>query len=161
MTNQPTSETAVVIERIFDAPVELIWKLWTQPEHFKNWYGPQNFSIPVAEMDLCIGGKRLICMEMPTPDGSMKMWTTGEFLEIVENQRLVYTESMSDEHGNIIEQTGSGGSPTTTQVMVVLEQLANGTKMTMTHAGLPENAQGANSGWNQAFDKLAEYAKTV
>lgn len=161
MTDKSLSETAVVIERTFNAPIELIWQLWTQAEHFKNWYGPKGFSIPVAEMDVRVGGKRLVCMEMQTPDGSMKMWTTGEYLEIVEHQRLVYTESMSDEHGNIIEQSGENAPPTTTQVTVVLEQQDGGTKMTMTHMGIPENAEGANSGWNQAFDKLAEYALSL
>ena len=60
---------------------------------FQKLVRPKGFTVPVAEMDVRVGGKRLICMEMKTPDGSMKMWTTGEYTEIVPNQRLVYTES--------------------------------------------------------------------
>jgi len=39
---------SVVIERLFEAPVDLIWKMWTEPEHFKEWYGPTGARIPVA-----------------------------------------------------------------------------------------------------------------
>jgi uncharacterized protein YndB with AHSA1/START domain len=67
--------------------------MWTQPEHFKKWYGPKGFTVPVAEMDVRVGGKRLVCMEMRTPDRSMKMWFTGEYSEVVPNERLVYTDS--------------------------------------------------------------------
>ena len=155
------TENAVVIERTFDAPIDLIWQMWTQPEHFQNWYGPKGFTVPVAEMDVRVGGKRLICME--SPDGSMKMWTTGEHIEVSPIERLVYTESMSDENGKVKSASDMGmpeGFPTTTEVSVVLEDLGGRTKMIMTHAGVPADSPGA-SGWNQAFDKLAEHLETV
>ena len=116
----------VVLERSFDAPVELIWQLWTEPEHFRAWYGPGGASIPVARMDVRVGGTRLVCMEMDTPGGPRQMWFTGEFLEVVVNERLVYTDSMSDEHGNVLSAAEAGmpaGHPTTTQVTVELEDL--------------------------------------
>ncbi len=97
MTDNDGSRDAVVIERSFDAPVGLIWQMWTDPHHFKAWYGPNGATVPVAKMDVRVGGTRLVCMEMQTPDGAMQMWFTGEYREVVENQRLVYTESMSDE----------------------------------------------------------------
>ena len=102
MSDNTVSKDAIVIERTFDAPVDLIWKMWTQAEHFKNWYGPTGFSIPVAELDVRVGGKRLVCMEMQTPERTMKMWTTGAHLAVVPNQRLVYTESPADENGNAL-----------------------------------------------------------
>jgi uncharacterized protein YndB with AHSA1/START domain len=98
MSNPTISrEDAVVIERTFDAGVDLIWQMWTDPEHFKKWYGPKGFTVPVADMDLRVGGRCLICMA--SPDGSMKMWMMGEYTEIIPNERLVYTESPADEHG--------------------------------------------------------------
>jgi len=156
MSDARVSENAIVIERTFDAPVNLVWQLWTDPEHFKQWYGPTGFTIPVAEMDLQVGGKRLICMA--SPDGKMKMWTTGEFTEINPTSRLAYTESMSDENGNIMDM--GGDYPTTTTVIVELTEEDGRTKMTMTHEGVPADSPGA-SGWNQAFEKLAEYAGTL
>lgn len=164
MGDSTISKDAIVIERIFDAPVDLIWQMWTRPEHFKKWYGPQGFSVPVAEMDVRAGGKRLVCMERQTPEGSMKLWTTGEYLEVVSNQRLVYTESPADENGNVVSPSVYGMDddehPATTEVSVLLEDLDGRTKMTMTHAGLPSN-EGANAGWEQAFDKLADHIETV
>lgn len=159
--NSKSNQDAVVIERTFEAPVDLVWQMWIDPEHFKQWYGPQGFSVPVAEMDLRVGGKRLICMA--SPDGSMKMWTTGEYTEIVPRVRLVYTESPADEDGNLVSPAATGmpeGYPATTEVSVVLEGLDGRTKMVMTHAGMPAGS-GAGGGWEQAFDKLAEHIETV
>ena len=156
MSNSTISEDAVVVERTLDAAVDLIWQMWTDPEHFKRWYGPMGFSVPVAEMDVRVGGKRLVCMT--SPDGSMKMWTTGEFTEIVPNERLAYTESPSDENGNALPPSAMGmpeGYPAVTEVIVVLEDLGGSTKMVMTHAGVPASS-GAGGGWSQAFDKMAE-----
>jgi uncharacterized protein YndB with AHSA1/START domain len=157
------SKDAVVIEKTFEAGISLIWQMWTQPEHYKKWYGPKGFTIPVAEMDLRVGGKRLVCMEMQRPDGAMKMWTVGEFKEVSPSTRLVYTESMSDEKGNILSPSMMGmppGYPEMTEVTVVLEDLGGRTKMIMTHAGMPASS-GADGGWNQAFDKLVEHLKSV
>lgn len=149
----------IVIERVFNAPIELIWQMWTQPEHFQNWYGPKGATVPVAKMDVKVGGKRLICMEMQRPNGSMKMWSTGEYIEIIPNTKLVYSDSMSDENGNIMSASAMGmpeDFPVTTEVIIVLEDLGGKTKMTMTHAGMPAN-QGASGGWEQAFDKMSNY----
>ena len=161
MGDHPISQDAVVIERYFDAPVSLIWQMWTDPEHFKKWYGPKGFTVPVAEMEVRVGGKRLICMA--SPDGSMKMWTTGEYLEIVPNERLVYTDSPADENGNVVSPAAMGrpeGYPATTEVTVLLENLDGRTKMVMTHAGIPADSGGAG-GWAQAFEKLADHIETV
>ena len=148
---------AVVIERMFDAPVDLVWRMWTDPEHFSAWYGPNGATIPIAEMDVRVGGSRLVCMEMETPNGSMQMWFTGEYGEVVENERLVYTESMSDEHGNVVAPSAVGmpeGHPVTTEVRVELEDVGGATRMVMTHRGIASDSPGA-AGWAMAFDKLA------
>jgi uncharacterized protein YndB with AHSA1/START domain len=158
MNDSILSKDAVVIERTFDAPINIIWQLWTQPEHFRQWYGPKGFTVPVAQLDVRVGGRHLICMEMQTPDGSMKMWSTGEYTEVVPTERLVYTESMSDEHGNVISNSEA---PETTQVTVLLEDVGGRTRMVMTHAGVPNTENGANSGWSQAFEKLVHYLATV
>ena len=156
------SENAVVIERSFDAPVDLIWQMWTDAEHFKAWYGPDGATIPVAKMDVRVGGTRLVCMEMQAPGGPMQMWFTGEYREVVENQRLVYTESMSDENGNVLSPSDMGmpeGHPTTTEVRVELEDIGGRTKMLMTHAGVPADSPGA-AGWTMALDKLTAHVET-
>ncbi len=161
MTDYTAPPAAVVIERSFDASVDLIWQMWTQPEHFKAWYGPVGATVPVAKMDVRVGGRRLLCMEMKTPNGLMHMWFSGEYRDVVENQRLVYTESMSDENGNVLLPSDMGmppGHPATTEVIVELEAVGGRTKMVMTHAGVPGDSPGA-AGWAMAFDKLASHVE--
>jgi uncharacterized protein YndB with AHSA1/START domain len=159
MADNNDSGDAVVIERSFDASVDLIWQMWTDPEHFKAWYGPDGATIPVAKMDVRVGGTRLVCMQMQSPGGPMQMWFTGEFREIVEDERLVYTESMADENGNLVSPSEMGmpeGHPLTTEIRVELEDIGGRTKMVMTHAGVPRDSPGA-TGWTMAFDKLAAH----
>lgn len=147
----------VRIEREFDAPLELVWKMWTDPELFKQWYGPNGMSVPTAEMDVTVGGTRKVCMEMQSPERSMSMWFTGLYKEINAPHRLVYTESMCDEAGNIIPPQSMGmpdGFPDITEVIVELSEVGGRTKMIMVHVGVVEGTAGAG-GWNQAFDKLS------
>lgn len=163
MSESGNAQDSVVIERTFDAPIDLVWQLWTDSEHFARWYGPQGATIPVATMDVREGGKRLICMEMQTPNGAMQMWFTGEFRKVEPQQRLVYTDSMSDEDGNVLDPASMGmpaGHPKTTEVTVQLEAQGEETKMVMTHAGVAADSGGAG-GWKQAFDKLGTYIDTL
>lgn len=156
MSEQTGTANSVVIERTVDAPRTLVWQMWTEAAHFQAWYGPEGASIPTAEMDVQVGGRRLICMEMQTPNGPMQMWMTGSYLEIDEPTRLVYTESMSDEHGNVKSAAEMGmpeGHPEVTEVVVELEDLGQRTKMVLTHVGVPADSPGA-AGWNMALDKL-------
>ena len=161
MGDNSGSQDAVVIERTFDAPVHLIWQMWTDPQHFKAWYGPDGASIPVAKVDVRVGGTRLVCMEMPSPNGPMQMWFTGVYREVVENTRLVYTEAMSDESGNVASPSDLGmpeGHPMTTEVRVLFEDLAGRTRMVLTHVGIPGDSPGA-AGWVMALDKLTDYVR--
>jgi uncharacterized protein YndB with AHSA1/START domain len=161
MTDARGSKDAVVIEHRFDAPVELIWQMWTDPDHFRAWYGPEGASIPVAKMDVRVGGARLVCMEVQSPNGPMQMWFTGEYLEVLENQRLVYTESMSDENGVVKSPADMGmpeGHPTTTEVRVEIHPVGGGTRMLLTHTGVPDDSPGA-AGWRMAIDKLTAYLR--
>jgi uncharacterized protein YndB with AHSA1/START domain len=151
------SQDAMVIERSFDAPVDLIWQMWTDPEHFKAWYGPAGATIPVAKMDVRVGGTRLVCMEIQSPDGPMQMWFAGEYREVVENERLVYTDAVSDENGHLSSPSDVGmteGHPVATVVRVELEDVGGRTKMVLTHFGIPADSPGA-TGWAMALDKLA------
>ena len=163
MSNNNEDANSVMIERTIDAPVDLVWKMWTEAEHFKSWYGPQGAAIPKAEMDATVGGSRHICMQVQTPNGEMTMWFVGEYKEVNPPTRLVYTESLSDEQGNIIDPVQMGmpeGHPGVTEVVVELEGLDNQTKLKMSHIGVPADSPGA-MGWNMALDKLAVYVTEV
>ena len=146
----------VQIERTFDAPIDLIWAMWTEAEHFANWYGPMGAKIPKAEMDVRVGGRRQIGMEMETPGGPMQMFFVGEYREVDPKTRLVYTESMADADGNAMspEQMGMpAGAQMETVIVVELVDLGNRTRMVMTHIGVPADSPGGQ-GWAMAIDKM-------
>ena len=148
----------VRIEREFDAPIEMVWDMWTKAKLFQTWYGPKGMSVPTAEMDVVVGGTRKICMEMVTPDRTMSMWFTGVYKEVSRPTRLVYTESMCDADGVLIPPQAMGmpdGHPDVTDVIVELEDLGGRTRMTMVHVGVPEGTAG-EGGWLQAIEKLSE-----
>lgn len=149
----------VRIERKFDAPVQTVWNMWTDPDLFKSWYGPNGMSVPTAEMDVVVGGTRKICMAMESPERSMQMWFSGVYKEVSPPHRLVYTESMCDQDGNLISPKTMGmpdGFPDITEVILELSDVEGKTLMTMVHVGVIEGTAG-DGGWNQAFDKLSEY----
>jgi uncharacterized protein YndB with AHSA1/START domain len=154
-------ENELVITRIFDAPRDLVWKAWTDPEHCMKWWGPKNFTAPVCRMDLRVGGKYLNCMR--GPDGK-EYWSTGIYKEIVKPEKLVFTDSFADENGNVVPASHynmPGKFPLEMVVSVTFEELDGKTKMTLVHSGMPKGEMGemAGIGWNQSFDKLAETLK--
>ena len=123
---------------------------------FRAWYGPNGATIPVAKMDVRVGGNRLVCIEVSTPPGAMRMWFTGEYREVVKNKRLVYTESLSNESGEVMSPSNAGTPdrhPITTVVTVELDDVAGRTTMLLSHAGIPAESPGA-VGWTMALDKL-------
>ena len=148
----------VRIEREFDAPIETVWNMWTNADLFASWYGPMGFSVPVAEMDVRVGGTRKICMEMETPERTMSMWFIGVYKEISAPNRLTYTESMCEPDGTLIPPSAMGmpeGSPDITEVIVELTENGGKTRMTMIHIGVPAGTAG-EGGWMQAINNLAE-----
>jgi uncharacterized protein YndB with AHSA1/START domain len=152
----------LVITRVFDAPLALVWKVWTDPEPFKQWWGPKTFTCPACKIDLRVGGKYITCMR--SSEGK-DYWTTGVYREIVPMKRIVYTDSFADEKGNVVPAShyGMPGDdwPKEMQVTVTFEDLGSKTEMTLKHFGLPagkmEDMTGV--GWNESFDKLAESLK--
>jgi uncharacterized protein YndB with AHSA1/START domain len=148
----------LVITRVFDAPRELVWKAWTEPERMKKWWGPKGFTSPVSKIDLQVGGKYLNCMR--SPEGK-DYWSTGVYREVVAPERLVMTDSFADAEGNVVPATYYGMStdfPLELQVTATLEEHEGKTKMTLRHVGIPagEMSELTGAGWNESFDKLAE-----
>jgi uncharacterized protein YndB with AHSA1/START domain len=153
------NKNELVITREFDAPVERVWKAWTDPESVKHWWSPKEWSTPVFRMDFRVGGKFVMCMR--GPDGK-DIWGTGIYREIVPLQRFVVTDSFADEKGNVVPATKYGMNPDMPLEMLItvtLEKLGpNKTRMTLRHSGMPASEQtGANQGWSEMFDKLVQY----
>jgi uncharacterized protein YndB with AHSA1/START domain len=151
----------LVITRIFDAPRELVWKAWTDPEQMKRWWGPKEFSSPACTMDVRVGGSYHFCMRSPQ---GQDFWSTGVYREIVPPLRLVYSDNFADEKGNIVPASYygvPGDWPEETVVTVTLEEFEGKTKMTLRHVGIPAGfmREMTGAGWNGSFDKLAESLK--
>ena len=81
----------LTLTRLIDAPRALVWKAWTDPEHLKKWWAPAPLTTPECEMDLRPGG--VLRTLMRAPDGT-EYPTQGIFLELVENERLVFTDAL-------------------------------------------------------------------
>ncbi|MBI4312394.1 MAG: SRPBCC domain-containing protein [Chloroflexi bacterium] len=157
---QMTSD--LVITRTFDAPRELVWKAWTEPERLMRWWGPKGFTAPACKIDLRVGGKYVNCMR--SPDGK-DYWSTGVYREIVPMERIVCTDSFADEKGNVVPGSHYGMGedfPLEMVVTMTLEEVGGKTRMTLRHGGMPagEHSEGAGAGWNESFDKLAEVLAT-
>jgi uncharacterized protein YndB with AHSA1/START domain len=147
----------LAITRVFDAPRELVWKAWTDPDIAKKWWGPKGFTTPSCRMDPRPGGKYLNCMR--GPDGK-DVWSTGTYAEVVPPSRLVMSDSFSDENGNPVPASHygfKGDFPMELRITVTFEEQGGRTKMTLRHEGMPagEHSRGAMKGWNEMFDKLS------
>ncbi|MBX7152698.1 SRPBCC domain-containing protein [bacterium] len=151
----------LVITRIFDAPRELVWKAWTDPQHLMRWWGPKNFTSPLCKIDLRVGGKYLFCMR--SAEGQ-EFWSTGVYKEIVPPERIVWTDNFADKDGNIVPASSlgiPGDWPDELLVTLTFEDIGGKTKMTLVHKGLPagEMIDMTSTGWNESLDKLAETLK--
>jgi uncharacterized protein YndB with AHSA1/START domain len=155
-TKNETAENVAVINRNFNAPVELVWKAWTDPQHLMRWWGPKEFTSPACKMDFRVGGKYHFCMR--SPEGQ-DIWSTGVYREIVPLKKIVWTDSFADEKGNVVSANhyGMGDLPLEFEVTITFEDQGSKTKFTLHHKGLPagEMIEMTQFGWNESLDKLA------
>jgi uncharacterized protein YndB with AHSA1/START domain len=147
---------AIVITREFDVPRERVWAAWTDPQQVSRWWGPKGWSSGTNRIDLRVGGKYIFNMQMP--DGQ-NVWSCGRYLDIVPLERLVCTDSFSDEQGNIASGTEYGlpeDAPLEYYMTVELAEVNGKTRMTVTHIGMPEGDMKEMSvqGLNESFDKM-------
>ena len=153
------AERVLVITRVFDAPRSLVFKAWTDPEHVGRWWGPKGFTTPFCKIDLRPGGAFHYCMRSPEGRG---FWGKGIYREIVEPERIVFTDFFADEEGNPVPATHYGMSPDWPAEMLVTVTFADHegkTKLTLQHAGIPSGAEGdsCEAGWTQSLERLAEH----
>jgi uncharacterized protein YndB with AHSA1/START domain len=149
------------ITRVFDAPRELVWKVWTDPEHMKQWAGPRQFMATHVENDPRPGGKWRLCLHtdgFDVGDGELKkfdLWQGGETLEVVEPERLVYTFKW--------DQNPGLSSNVETVITITLKEDDGKTTMDFRQAffATAGDRDGHMQGWNSALDKLQDYLGEV
>jgi predicted 3-demethylubiquinone-9 3-methyltransferase (glyoxalase superfamily)/uncharacterized protein YndB with AHSA1/START domain len=150
-----------VIRRIIDAPLALVWKAWTEPEHVVRWWGPKDYTSPSAKIDLRVGGKYIFCMRAPQEQGGQDSYTAGIYQRIVPLQLLEFTQGLSDEQGNPIDPQAAGMPPDfPKEIRTVVAFKAKGgmTELTITEYGWTPGVMSVFSlaGMHQSIDKLAE-----
>lgn len=159
MANNTANEPErMVITRIFDAPRELVWKAWTDPQYVMQWWGPKGFTSPICRIDFRVGGKFLCCMR--SPDGQ-EFWNGGEYHEIVPHEKIVSSMYFADAEGNKVDPSVYGiehEAIADACDVTLFEDLGNGqTKLTFIGNETKEEAEnsGQAEGWNQILEKLA------
>jgi uncharacterized protein YndB with AHSA1/START domain len=141
------TEPDLSITRVFDAPRDRVWREWTDPEAFADWYGGAEAEVPVSSvsMDLREGGAWKATM-FAGPERQQIDWR-GEYREVVEPERLAFT--VTDRPGDVFDL-----------VTVALTDLGDGrTEMVMEQTGghmTPEGYERAKQGWGGFFDRMAE-----
>lgn len=154
----------IVIERVFDAPRDLVFKAWTEPERVMQWWGPKGFTSPACTIDLRPGG--VWHSAMRSPDGQ-DFWSKGVYREVVPPARLVTTDQFSDAQGNVVEPTQYGMSaewPREALITLAFDDLAGKTKLTVRHAvgsAPAKEREMCEQGWSESLDKLADYLAAV
>lgn len=150
------------VTRIFDAPLELVWRAWTDPELVRQWWGPDYFTSPSAKLDLRVGGTSLVCMRAPKEFGGMDMYSTWVYQEIRPLERIEFIQNLSDENGQHLDPSTLGlppEFPSDLRTVVTFKDLGAGrTEMTVTEYNLPtpdtEMGKNAELGLNQSLDKM-------
>ena len=110
-TAQNLRKEDLVVTRIIDAPVEMVWKAWTEPQHVMKWWGPKYYTSPFCKIDLREGGKYIFAMRAPADQGGQDMYTAGVYKKIRPMEYLEFTQGMSDKDGNPINPQQVGMPP--------------------------------------------------
>ena len=145
MADNEGSRDSVVIERSFDAPVDVVWQMWTVPEHFAAWYGPEHFDTPRERIhiDLRVGGRYELTMVQR--DNGAEFAIGYEIVELVEPELIVLRSDPMPEMGM--------HEPTITRVE--FNDHGAKTRMTLSDGPYPAGRDHAEAGWTAAFDDLA------
>jgi uncharacterized protein YndB with AHSA1/START domain len=151
----------LVVRRIIDAPLESVWKAWTDPAQVRRWWGPKHFTSPSCAIDLRVGGKYVFCMRAPEEMGGQDSFTAGTYTRIIPMQRLEFTQGLADKDGNPIDPAQAGmppDFPTTLRTSVVFKAKGSMTEITITEYDWPVGQMFVFSlaGMHQCMDKLAD-----
>jgi uncharacterized protein YndB with AHSA1/START domain len=160
MNTEPMKRN-VVVTRVFDAPIEQVWKAWGDPEYVKQWWGPIGFTCTVANMDFREGGTSLVCMRAPKEFGGQDLYNTWTYKKIVPMQRIEYILNFTNEEGKAFDPAEMGlpaGVPKEVLNVNIFKDLGNSTtELTITEHGYTSDQAHdiSKAGLEQCLDKMA------
>jgi uncharacterized protein YndB with AHSA1/START domain len=145
------SDREIEMTRLFDAPRELVFEAFTNPEHVPHWFGPRGWSVPVCEIDLRPGGAWRYVLRGPNDE---EMGMSGVYQEIAPPERVITTESFDDYPGeslNTLALTEKGGK---TRYTVTVLYPNKETRDAVLATGMSEGAA-------ETLERLAEHLETL
>jgi len=160
MSTEPVKRD-MVITRVFDAPVEQVWKAWSDPAYVRQWWGPTGFTCPLAEMDFREGGKSLVCMRAPQEFGGQDMYNTWTYRKIEPNKLIEFIQHFTDKDGTKLDPAQMGippGVPQAVRHVITFKAVGdNRTEMTVTEYGYTADQAHdiSKAGMEQCLDKMA------
>jgi uncharacterized protein YndB with AHSA1/START domain len=169
LEKQNSGKEIFVINRSFDAPLDVMWGMWTKPEHFSKWLAPTGFNMKFLQADIKSGGKT--AYSMSAENGGMTMHGRAAYSK-VEKPVLVYTQQFTDEKGNVSRHPAAPTWPETMRTTVrFTEEGPQRTRVTVTWEVVGETTKeemdtfvkgraGMTQGWTGSFDKLEEFLLT-
>jgi uncharacterized protein YndB with AHSA1/START domain len=154
----------LLLERVVDVPRELVWRAWTTPEHIKKWFAPAPWTTVDCEIDLRPGG--IFRTVLRSPEGQ-SFPNVGCYLEIIENDRLIWTTVLGRAYRPNASPEAGPGDPLHFTAVISLEPHGSGTKYSalVMHADAGSRKRhedmGFHQGWGAALDQLVALAKTM
>ena len=159
------AELDLQFERIVDVPREKIWAAWTTPDKLMPWFCPLPWKTVACEIDLRAGGRFFTVMQ--SPEGQ-KFHNSGCYLELVENERLTWTNALEPSFRPTKQPEATPGHECAEFLMtatILLETIAGGTKYTAhvmhanTEARIAHEKMGFKDGWGTCLDQLVAIIK--
>lgn len=146
----------LLIIHMFDAPLELVFNAWTDPEQLKQWYAPDGCSIEFKAIEVKVGGIFHSCIHDPVHGDC---WIKGTYQEVTKNEKLVFSMELSNEQGIAVSANDAGKSedwPEALITTVTFSPVGNQTKITLhqTVAETEARKTGAYQSWFSMFDRL-------
>lgn len=166
LEKQASGKEQFVINRAFDVPLELMFQIWSDPQHFSQWLPPTGFRMEFIEADIRPGGSTFYFM---TNDAGVDMYGRAAYLHIDRPDRLVYTQQFCDAGGNLARHPFAPTWPATMLTTVRLSSEGpDRTRVTITWephgattaeelATFIQGRAGMTMGWSGSFDKLEAY----
>lgn len=165
-TTANTEKRDLVITRLFEAPIERVWKAWTDPEYVMRWWGPTGFTSPSCKIDFREGGKFLFCMRAPKDfQGGQDFYTTGVYKKIVPLKLIEFTQSLADKDGKRIDPATVGmpaDFPKEIRSALAFKRVGDKTELTATEYDwtVGQMLEMSEAGLSQCLDKLAAVLAT-
>lgn len=157
-----------VITHRFAAPRAMLWRAWTEPALFANWFGPKGFRAKVAAFDLRAGGLLHSCLT--SPEGQ-EMWAKFVYRDVVAPSRLVWEHSFSDKDGNITRHPGHVDWPLKILSTLTLNEAGDQTDLLLHWTPLEaseverktfaDGLQSMHQGWSGTFEQLTAFLSTI